>query len=54
MTKMTQDNYVTYSIGAVYTKNETILSWLIGQDAVCNENQIKQLLELGPEKHDMM
>ena len=29
-------------IGAIYTKNETKLSWLIGPDAVCYENQSGQ------------
>lgn len=40
--KTKQDNNVTDHIGVVYAENETELSWPIGPDAVCEENQIGQ------------
>ena len=39
--KTRQDNDVIDYIGAVYTENDTKLSWLIGPGADYDENQIR-------------
>ena len=40
--KTKQDKDMTDLTSAVYTDNETELSWPIGLGAVCSENQIRQ------------
>ena len=38
MMKIRQDNDMNDSIGAVYAKSDTKLSWLIGLGVDCDEN----------------
>ena len=42
ITKVRQDNDMSYRIGAVYIENETKLSMLIWQDAVSEEKETVQ------------